>query len=95
MLSEASSTPMIRPGIALPSRISVGVNGVTSNWSKVPCSRSRATDKADTVIVTTKVNRPTMPGTINQRLSRFGLNQARSTSSAGGRPDRGWPPNRY
>ena len=33
-------------GSALPAMISTGRNGVTSNWSNVPCSRSRATDMA-------------------------------------------------
>ena len=73
---------MTKPGNALPSRISAGRKGVTSSWSNVPCSRSRATDSAVTSVVTTSVSSPTMPGTMNQRLNRFGLNHARVSSRA-------------
>ena len=38
--------PMRIEGTALPIMISVGRRGVTSSWSNVPCSRSRATDSA-------------------------------------------------
>ena len=54
----------------------------------MPISRSRATESAVTTMVTTSVNRATMPGTMNQRLNRLGLNQARVTRLAGGP---GWP----
>jgi hypothetical protein len=40
------TSPTSTGGMALPIMICVGVSGVTSNWSKVPCSRSRATDSA-------------------------------------------------
>ena len=36
-----------------------------------------------TSIVTTSVNRPTIPGTINQRLCWLGLNQERTSKRAG------------
>ena len=72
------------PGSDLPMRISTGRSGVTRSWSKVPASRSRATDRAVTTRVTTRVRSPTMPGTMNQRDSRLGLYQARISSRAGG-----------
>ena len=40
--------------------------GVTSSWSKVPASRSRATERPTTSKVTTWVSSATMPGTMNQ-----------------------------
>ena len=38
--------PIKNDGSALPAMISIGRNGVTSSWSNVPSSRSRATDMA-------------------------------------------------
>ena len=38
------ASPTIKPGTALPITISNGCSGDTSNCSKVPSSRSRATD---------------------------------------------------
>ena len=61
----------------LPIRISTGRSGVTSSWSKVPASRSRATESEVTTRVTTRVSSPTIPGTMNQRDSRLGLYQGR------------------
>ncbi len=75
--------PIRKPGSALPTRISTGRNGVTSSWSKVPCSRSRATESAVVSMVTSSVMTPMIPGMKNQRLSRLGLNQARVSSRAG------------
>lgn len=72
------------PGTALPTSTSAGRYGATSNWSKVPCSRSRATDSAVTSSVTTSVTMARMPGTKNLRLSRLGLYHARITRFAGG-----------
>ncbi len=77
IISVASSRPMTMPGMAFPISISTGRRGVTSSWSKVPASRSRATESAVTNRVTTRVSRPTMPGTINQRDCKFSLYQAR------------------
>ena len=88
MIRLASIRPITIPGIDLPIRIWVGCSGVTSNWSKVPASRSRAIDSAVTTRVTTSSNRPTMPGTMNQREVMFSLYQARTSSMAG----RGGPP---
>ncbi len=85
MITLASPRPMMKPGSVFPIRISTGRSGVTSSWSNVPCSRSRATESAVTSMVTSKVNTPMMPGTKNQRLSRFGLNHARVSMCAGGR----------
>ena len=41
---EDWTRPIITGGINLPIRISMGVSGVTRSWSKVPFSRSLATD---------------------------------------------------
>src|SRR5882757_10898676 len=43
---EACTIPINIEGSALPIMISTGLKGVTNNLSKVPCSRSRATDIA-------------------------------------------------
>ena len=67
--------------------ISKGRKGVTSSWSKVPCSRSRATDIAVSIMVWISVSVPIMPGIMNQRVSRFGLYQARATSCTRRRRD--------
>ena len=83
MISEASPTPTTSPGTALPMRISTGLSGVTSSWSKVPASRSRATERAVTTRVTIMASRAMIPGTMNHWLSRLGLNQARMVSWAG------------
>ena len=48
--------PTIRPGTALPTMISSGCNGDTSNCSNVPSSRSRATDMP-TIINTMVIGR--------------------------------------
>jgi hypothetical protein len=70
--------------------ISSGDIGVTSNWSKVPCSRSRATESAVSSSVCSMLSAAIMPGKRFQRVSRFGLNQARDsmTSGVGGAPAR-------
>ena len=73
MITEASITPISSPGRPLPSRMSIGRIGVTSNWSNVPVSRSRATDSPTTSRVTTWVSRATMPGTMNQCELSVGL----------------------
>ena len=75
--------------------ISTGRNGVTSNWSNVPCSRSRATDMAVSSSVCIIVSVPIKPGIMFQRVSRFGLYQARVVLRIGGpRFAVGGPPNR-
>ena len=70
-------SPTITDGTALPTRICIGVSGVTSNWSKVPCSRSRATDSAASSSVCIRLSEAISVGIRDQRDSRFGLNQAR------------------
>ena len=73
-------------GTALPMRISSGVSGVTSSWSKVPCSRSLATESAASIRVWIMLRAAIRPGTIFQRVSRFGLNQARISNCTRGCP---------
>ena len=53
--------------------MSIGRIGVTSNWSKVPVSRSRATESPTTSRLTTWVSSATIPGTMNQRELSLGL----------------------
>ena len=88
--SEDCTSPTSTGGSALPTMISSGDIGVTSNWSKVPCSRSRATDSAVKSSVCTMLSAAIMPGSRFQRVSRLGLNQARDStaSGAGARPAR-------
>ena len=71
-------------GIAFPIMISVGVNGVTSNWSNVPFSRSRATESADSINVWIMLSEAIRPGKIFQRVSRLGLYHARDSTVSGG-----------
>ena len=77
-------SPTMMPGSALPIRISAGRNGVTSNCSKVPSSRSRASDSAlissDMIIDRMQ----TRPGRMNHVLSSVGLNQSRVSNTSGG-----------
>ena len=73
MITDASNTPISKPGIPLPINMSICRSGVTSNWSNVPISRSRATDRPTTSKVTTWVSSATMPGTMNQRETSVGL----------------------
>ena len=75
---------MIIDGMALPAMISTGRNGVTSSWSKVPSSRSRATDMAVSSSVCISVSVPISAGIMFQRVSRLGLYQARATICTGG-----------
>ena len=56
---------------------SLGRNGVTRSWSKVPSSRSRATDMAVSIMVIIIVIVPISDGIMFQRVSRLGLYQAR------------------
>ena len=63
---------------------SKGRMGVTMICSRVPISRSRTTAKAVSVITSTSVRLPMMPGTKNQRLFRSGLYQGRGASSTEG-----------
>ncbi|SQH18293.1 Uncharacterised protein [Bordetella parapertussis] len=76
-------------GTALPTRISSGLSGVTSNWSKVPCSRSRATESAASMRVWIMLSVAISPGMMFQRVSRLGLNQARVLMRTGGAPTPG------
>ena len=71
-------------GMAFPTMISNGRKGVTSNWSNVPCSRSRATDMAVSISVPIIVSVPIRLGIMLQRESRLGLNQERVTIRTGG-----------
>ena len=73
----ACTVPTSIDGSALPAMISAGRNGVTSNWSNVPCSRSRATDMAVSSSVCIMVSVPIRLGIMFQRVSRLGLYQAR------------------
>ena len=79
----APTRPTTRPGSTFPIRISTGRSGVTSSWSKVPSSRSRASERAVTRVDRIRVMVPTSPGMKNHRLSRFGLNQLRTSMRAG------------
>ena len=73
--------------------ISTGRNGVTSNWSNVPCSRSRATDMAVSRIVCSSVSVPIRLGIMLQRVSRLGLYHARRDNpNRRVRPGLGGPP---
>ncbi len=83
MMNVASSVPITSPGSAFPISSSGGRNGVTSSWSNVPASRSRATESAVTTSVTTSVSSATIPGTMNQRDNRFSLYNARVSSRPG------------
>ena len=71
--------PIMMDGMALPIMTSIGENGVTSNWSKVPFSRSRATDRADSISVWIMLSEAISPGRRYQRVSRLGLYQARDS----------------
>ncbi len=76
--------PTTVEGNALPSMISAGRIGVTSNWSKVPSSRSRATDSAVRIITCKSVMVPIKPGIMFQLVSRLPLYQARTLTLIGG-----------
>ena len=69
---------------ALPMRITTGDAGVTSSCSKVPSSRSRATDSPDRSTTWMKHMIPKIPGLKNQRVSWLGLNQVRTWRLIGG-----------
>ena len=71
------ATPISTGARALPAMISYGDIGVTINISKVPCSRSRATDNAVIINVCKKANEAISAGMIFQRDSKLGLYQAR------------------
>ena len=64
--------------------ISDGRIGVTSNWSKVPSSRSRATDSAVSISTCSSVMVPIRPGIMFQLVSRLPLYQARTLTLSGG-----------
>ena len=83
-------SPMLTEGTALPMRICSGVSGVTSSWSKVPCSRSRATDRAASISVCNMLSEAISAGMMFQRDSRLGLNQARRTTEMGEATPRDW-----
>ncbi len=76
--------PIRSAGIVLPMMISAGDSGETSSCSKVPSSRSRATDSAVTISPMSVVRMATSAGTVLQVGSRFGLNQTRATTALGG-----------
>ena len=81
--------PISRAGTVLPTMISRGDSGETSNCSNVPSSRSRATDSAVTIRPISVVKMATRPGTVFQVLSEFGLNQIRGGHDAGRRMAQG------
>ena len=68
--------------------LGTAASGVTWSWSKVPCSRSRATDSAVSIMVWIKVSVPISAGIMFQRVSRLALYQARTIgcTAGGGRP---------
>src|SRR3546814_9598073 len=70
--------PMTSAGKDLDRMISGGEVGETSNWSKVPSSRSRAIDSEVMSSALKNARMPERPGTMNQRYVRLGLNQLRS-----------------
>ena len=77
-------SPTRMAGSALPTRICMGLSGVTSSWSKVPCSRSRATDSAASSRVCSMLSAAIRPGIRVQRDSRLGLYQARRSTATPG-----------
>ena len=79
-------SPTSSEGRALPVMISAGRNGVTSNWSKVPSSFSRAIDIAVIRRISARVSVPTRLGRMLRRVSRFELYQARLVTFIGGPP---------
>ena len=67
IMTVPSTVPMISAGTVLEMMISRVVVGDTSNWSKVPSSRSRAIDSAVTSRAMNVDRMPDRPGTMNQR----------------------------
>ena len=65
--------PISTPVSPLPSRMSICRSGVTSSWSKVPVSRSRATVSDTTSRVASWVSSATRLGRKNQRDASVGL----------------------
>ncbi|MNC51618.1 hypothetical protein D3C75_1009170 [compost metagenome] len=57
----------------MPAMIQPAVRGETSNWSKVPSSRSRATDRAVTMRQPMVVMMATREGSMCQLNSMLGL----------------------
>ncbi|MNG22457.1 hypothetical protein D3C84_1069390 [compost metagenome] len=57
----------------MPAMIQPAVRGETSSWSKVPSSRSRATDRAVTMRQPMVVMMATREGSTCQRNSMLGL----------------------
>ena len=82
----ACMIPVMTEAIPLPSRISPGVYGATRSWSKVPSSRSRAMESAPERMELISTSTAMRPGTMNQRVMRLGLNQARDSISTGEEP---------
>ena len=71
-------------GTALPTRISSGVSGDTSNCSNVPSSRSRATDRAVRISAVIASRIDSSEGRVAISESPFGLNQTRVVSVVSG-----------
>jgi len=82
----ACMIPVMTEAVPLPSRISPGVYGATRSWSKVPSSRSRAMERAPERMELMSTSTAMRPGTMNQRVMRLGLNQARDSISTGEAP---------
>ena len=62
----------------------IKVSTTYSKWSKVPSSRSRAMERAPDSTDPMRASTAIRPGTMNQRVMRLGLNQARDSISTGG-----------
>src|SRR3546814_8116640 len=76
--------PMTSAGKDLDRMISGVEVGETSNWSKVPSSRSRAIDSEVMSSALKNARMPERPGTMNQRYVRLGLNQLRTATGVAG-----------
>src|SRR3546814_5266584 len=79
--------PMTSAGKDLDRMISGVEVGETSNWSKVPSSRSRAIDSEVMSSALKNARMPERPGTMNQRYVRLGLNQLRTATGVAGRSE--------
>ena len=76
---------MSSEGAVLPTMISKVDSGETRIWSKVPNSRSRATDSAGIMIPMIMRMFAIRHGSVKYRYSRFGMYQFRTISSLSGR----------
>ena len=79
-IKQVNDSEITIAGTVLPMRISFEDKGETRSWSKVPSSRSRATERAVNRSVTTTDNIETRKDNVNHKYSKFGLNQLRLTT---------------